>query len=58
MPFFDGPVTVEMLLKILQDLVAKNPEAKTWEVTHVEFGAYTPSDSVQVNEEEKFVCVG
>ena len=39
----NGQLTVGELMKILETIVSKNPEAKDAPVSHVEFGGVTPT---------------
>ncbi len=52
-----GQLTVGELLRILENVVRKDPEAREMPVFHVEFGGLVPSTVVEV-EEDKLVIAG
>ncbi len=56
--YTDQPVTVKVLMDFLKRLLEKHPDAKDWQVQHVEFGAYTQSTDIAVDVDEKFVSIG
>ncbi len=56
--YTEEPITVKLLMDFLKRLLEKYPDAKDWEVKHVEFGAYTRSTDIAVDIDEKFVSIG
>jgi hypothetical protein len=52
-----GQLTVGELLRILENVLRKDPEATVMPVFHVEFGGLVPSTVVEV-EDDKLVIAG
>ena len=53
-----GQLTVGELLRILENVVRKNPEARDIPVFHVEFGGLVPSTVVEVEEDKLVISAG
>jgi hypothetical protein len=51
----DEQLTVKELISILHTIVRKDPSAKDAPVFHIEFGALTPSTTVNVSEDKGLI---